>query len=209
MPFSSVSVQLSALQQKKLAKAVSSLMPLSLKLKNSQLSGSHQLKVTASTAKKIEARRQSGQAVTISLSKTVLKANGKKGGWIQTALTVLPVVQEALKDDSTNKLLDRLAKLKEQDGNGAEDWKTVGDSAKFIFTNPTEGFDLLGRELKNLVTGNFKNSEKKYRLPPGVPYTKGMDFKKIGTEVKGGCAGKKGRSCGCKSEQGGNGITFY
>lgn len=191
--YETIKVTLGPTHKRKLREAMGKMKPVTLKLSKKHLtSGSDSLVVTHTMKERIEKKTAQNLGTTLKMTQALLKANkSQSGGWLNTALTIVPLAQEALKDDSTNKLLTRLDRLREQDGDGVQDWKDVGDAAKFVFTNPAEGIELLARETKNLLTGNFKNSEKKYRLPKGVDYKPGMDFKKIGTEIKG------------------SGITFY
>ncbi len=158
--------------------AAGTLESATLNLSPEQLEGDHTVKLTKAMKKKVEAARTAGEKIRITFDKPMVG----QGFWT-IAQAVAPIVQEALKDDSTDRLLERLERLR---GSGVDDdaWKTFGDSFKFVFTNPTEAVELLTGELGNLLKGDTKASEKVYRLPPGVDYTKGMDYKKVGTRIK-------------------------
>jgi hypothetical protein len=184
--YETVKVSLGRTHKSKLRNAVGSMSPVTLKLSNKHLSGKEDAIVVTKTMRdRMEKKQSQGLGTTLRFTRALLKANqAQSGGWLQTALTIVPLAQEALKDDSTSKLLERLERLR---GSGVDDdaWKTFTDSFKFAFTNPTDALELLGREAKNLFTGNLKANERRYRLPPGVDFKKGMDYKKIGTEIKG------------------------
>lgn len=149
-----------------------------LLLSPEQLEGDNMVKLTKAMKKQVVEHQTAGKKISIVFDKPMLGS-----GWAAVAEVAVPIVQEVLKDEGTDRLLERLSVLR---GSGVSDdaWQSFADGFKFVFTNPQEALDLLTLEGKNLLTGAKQSESKSYRLPVGVDYKPGMDYKKVGTRIK-------------------------
>ena len=94
-------VNLSAGQKKRLAKALSNRSPITIRLSNSDLTGSHQLMLTITQLKRIRKAMNNGTGVDLKISKTQISHLVQEGGSLWSSLlrlgtTALPYATKAV-----------------------------------------------------------------------------------------------------------------
>ena len=101
-------VTLSEGQKNKLPSAIRKKEPVTLRLKNNQLTGRDEMKLTLTQIKKLQKAKRFGLGSEIKISKTQIKKSVKKGGSLYSSLASLAMRGVALAIKGTTKILPHI-----------------------------------------------------------------------------------------------------